>query len=245
MFRTKRQIGVLAFCFLTLIVISLVVGCSGGSSGTGGQAVLGKVLDAGTLNPVPDVSVTVLETGGTSNSGPAGDYEIITSISGDSLEFLLETESFSATVVVSGLPPEVKTVVVDFLIDQPANQASSNLIAVETGTQGGSAGGANSNESGSENENSSGSGSSGSNENESEGASGNENSGTNENVSVGGGNENSGQGSGGENENSGGESVNGNENSGGNSGPGGGDNDNDDDDDNDNDNDNDDNENDD
>ncbi|MCC6219948.1 MAG: carboxypeptidase regulatory-like domain-containing protein [Deltaproteobacteria bacterium] len=117
-------------CIFLAISLFLLSGCAGGGTvGTGGAAFEGTITSAKN-GPLPNISVTIAETGETATTDESGQFSIETSsISGD-VELLVEGEteqgSISETVVVEDVPAEPATISVELEVNE-----NSNLIVVE------------------------------------------------------------------------------------------------------------------
>src|SRR4051812_114520 len=94
-----------------IILFILSPGCGGGTTGTGGTGsdFVGRVLTE-TGGPVSDATITIAETGDSTNSDPAGDFNLQSNVEGTEATLLVETPKSHGEAKVDGLPGVPATV---------------------------------------------------------------------------------------------------------------------------------------
>lgn len=107
-----------------LSLLLLLVGCGGGTTGTGGTGSSdynGRVLtDAG--SPVSGALVTLLESGDSSSTDSNGSFSIPSDIDAPSVTLLVESEANQGQVVVDELPSGPKEVSVEVTINRASRE---------------------------------------------------------------------------------------------------------------------------
>jgi len=100
------QVRVRISLVLTLLAVfttGLLVGCGGGSKGTGGDELYGKVLFSN-AQPAANVEVTTLASGDSATTDENGDFRIEADLPSGDLALGIDTKVFSSTVTIAGVP---------------------------------------------------------------------------------------------------------------------------------------------
>lgn len=119
-----RSIGAIAALFV------LVVGCGGGTGGTGLQDYQGKILTK-SLAPVAGAEVTIVQTGDSAVTDERGEFLIRTELDGGDVGLLIEGSDFSSQVVLPDIPAQATIVVVTLELDEVTKTVSTKDIVVE------------------------------------------------------------------------------------------------------------------
>jgi len=107
---------------LTLLLILILGACGGGTEGTGGVTISGKLQTANS-QPVAGVSVTVEETGDSAVTDQNGDFVIQTDrISNATLAF--EDDKLAARATVNNIPNSATRVDVTCVLDRERNNVT-------------------------------------------------------------------------------------------------------------------------
>lgn len=113
---------ILFFCFVLL-------GCGGGTRGTGGTDFTGKVADQES-NPVVGISVTLLEAQLVSTTDNNGEFKFNAAVSGD-LTFRFNGQAAEGDVVVQGVPAAAKKVELEFEVRTDNRSVSLKKVVSE------------------------------------------------------------------------------------------------------------------
>ena len=122
----RRTLRVLALLFMATL---LLPGCNGGgTSGSGIRTVQGSVyLPDG--SPLPQASVTLLESGDSAPTDEGGRFAIATDFQiGSSFNLEVSHPSARAVVPITNAPLDSPEVTVDITIDPSTNSGQANLI---------------------------------------------------------------------------------------------------------------------
>lgn len=143
--KTSDLIRKIAFAFIPVSLFLLTLGCSGGTSGTGGKEFKGTLtrsvlrsVRTDTATPLVGVTVTLGETGDSDTTDEFGTYSIRSNVTGASVEYFFESETLSTSFTLDDLPSSAATVSVDFGIDESTNQVQPTkieIISSEGGTE--------------------------------------------------------------------------------------------------------------
>ena len=101
-------------------------GCGGSTSGTGGTRIQGLVLNQNQA-AFANATVTLLNTGSTTITDAAGQFQILESVSGD-LQFEFVRGDLTAQATVSGIDPDSVSVEVTFRVDERNNTAEPTEV---------------------------------------------------------------------------------------------------------------------
>ena len=115
--------------FLALFV-ALAIGCGGGTRGSGGQLFDGFVGDVNGKALI-QVNVTVTETGDSAITDENGRFTIKTEDLSGEIEFLLESNSFSGTVVSQSVPSDASKIAVTFVVGDGSRPEIKTEIEVK------------------------------------------------------------------------------------------------------------------
>lgn len=121
------------FCPSILVLVSAVagvLGCGGGSKGTGGQTFDGRVLAVNT-QPIPGVLITVNQSGDSAVSDSTGSFEIYTEPVSGPVSLALSTENFEGSVSLGDVPVGTARVTVTIELDEEAGEARAEGIEIE------------------------------------------------------------------------------------------------------------------
>ena len=115
---------------LALCALVGVLGCGGGSKGTGGQTFDGRVLAVNT-QPIPGVVVTVNQSGESAVSDSTGSFEIYTEPVSGAVSLALSTDNFEGSVSLGDVPVGTARVTVTIELDEEAGEARAEGIEIE------------------------------------------------------------------------------------------------------------------
>lgn len=87
---------------VVLLCAFLLPGCGGGSKGTGGDQLTGRVVNV-QQDPIVGVSVTELSSGENAVTGPDGGFSIRTDLPAGTVAIGVDTGSVSSTVSITGV----------------------------------------------------------------------------------------------------------------------------------------------
>lgn len=119
-----------AILFLCIILLlGFLGGCGGGTQGTGGIAIEGRILKADGTG-LPDTTVTVAQTGDSTTTDPNGSFSLTTSVVGDT-SLLLENSTLSTEVAIGALSTNTASVRVTISVNEDDNSGSVNEIEIE------------------------------------------------------------------------------------------------------------------
>ena len=114
------------------ILCLILIGCGGGTSGTGGITVSGRVAST-TNEPVTDAAVTVVETGQSTNTNSSGTFSLFASTQSN-FNLLVETDDISSALPVTGIDSDVSSVEIDVSVDKENRTASTKKVEVKKKT---------------------------------------------------------------------------------------------------------------
>ena len=121
------------FCLLSTTLLFLVAsggGCSGSTRGTGGITVAGKLITPDSM-VLPEVMVTVLQTGDNARTNEFGDFAIATeSQSSGFIDLLFETDTLGAQTRIEGITSSTGTINATYVVDVPNNSVSPTDIQI-------------------------------------------------------------------------------------------------------------------
>ena len=124
----KRNLIVGAPLAIVLLIISIGIlggGCGGGTRGSGGQLFEGVVFDSESRT-LAGVSITILSTGDSAISAADGSFSIETAGVTERVEFLLESQEFSAQTPARVVPANARRVFVRLVVG-PGNTPSVDV----------------------------------------------------------------------------------------------------------------------
>ena len=126
------------FSVLLVIVLALM-GCGGGSAGTGTESgatvvVQGAVLDQ-SGHPIEDVDVRVVETGSEDTTSQNGEFQILTTSETNNVTLEVSTDSGIGYVTIE-IPAQGGTVSVTLKIDPQLTQIDAQTIEMSAGIVG-------------------------------------------------------------------------------------------------------------
>ena len=108
----------------------MLVGCGGGSSGTGGQFFDGRVLTQA-AQPVAGVEVSIGNTGSAATTDAQGQFSLQTpTLSGD-VEVHLSGQGLNTSAIVPGVTETAERITVTIQVDLNRNQAEVSTVNVE------------------------------------------------------------------------------------------------------------------
>lgn len=107
-----------------------VVGCGGGSSGTGGQQYQGTILSR-TSQPLPGVKVTIAQSGDNTVTDTNGYYSVITDAGSGSVTYIFEAPGIQIQFTLEGVPGNASVVTVNFVLDEQEQSADPTLVDID------------------------------------------------------------------------------------------------------------------
>lgn len=117
----KKVIAVALYYLLALSII-FIVGCGGGSSGTGGDGAVGVRGSIRTTDdkPVPNAKLTILGTQDVATTDSEGKFEIKSTSLDNSLaiQLIVQIESLTSTINLGAIPGDKNTVAVHLIFNQ-------------------------------------------------------------------------------------------------------------------------------
>ena len=124
-----------ASILMLLLGISLVlgialIGCGGGSSGTGGQQYQGTVLSR-TSQPLPGVRITITQSGDSTVTDANGYYSVVTDTSGGSVTYTFEAPGIQIQFTLEGVSANASVVTVNFILDEQEQSADPSFIDID------------------------------------------------------------------------------------------------------------------
>lgn len=118
------------FSILLVIVLALM-GCGGGSAGTGTESAATVVVQGAVFDqsgqPVEDVDVRVVETGNEDTTSQSGEFQILTTPDSDNVTLEVSTSSGTAYVTIE-IPAQGGTVSVTLTIDPQLTQVDAQTV---------------------------------------------------------------------------------------------------------------------
>lgn len=117
---------------LLLVIVLMLMGCGGGSAGTGTGPVVvvqGAVIDQ-TGEPVSDVSIRVVETGGEATTTSNGEFQLTTESEADSVTLEVTSEDGATAYITVEIPEDGGTVEVVLTINPKLNQINAETLEV-------------------------------------------------------------------------------------------------------------------
>ena len=115
--------GMALFCWVVL------AGCGGGSKGTGGDELYGKVLFANS-QPAANVEVTTLASGDSATTDEDGEFRIEADLPVGDVSVGIDTGTFSSTVTIAGVPAEDSTIRCVIELDAQAQAARLTDVTI-------------------------------------------------------------------------------------------------------------------
>ena len=117
------------FRILAVLLCTFLAGCGGGSKGTGGDELYGKVLfrDA---QPAANVEVTTLSSGDSATTDENGDFRIEADLPAGDLPLGIDTKVFSSTVTIAGLPAGESSIRCVIELDSAAQAARVTEVTI-------------------------------------------------------------------------------------------------------------------
>lgn len=115
-----------------LCVLFLIFGsaCSGGSKGTGTQTFEGRVVTSKS-EPAAGVTVTLVDTGDSDVTDDQGFFSIISILLAGDLPVAVDTDQFSSTVIVTGVPEAATRVNVTIQLNEETEEAELDEVSIE------------------------------------------------------------------------------------------------------------------
>jgi len=124
--RTVSRILVMSCVLLTLFA---VIGCGGGTQGTGGIAIEGRILKTdGTA--LANTKVTVAQTGDSTTTDANGDFSLTAKVTGTT-SLLVESDTVSTEVAIGDISAQASTVRVTISVDENENSGTVEEIEIE------------------------------------------------------------------------------------------------------------------
>lgn len=126
---------------LFLLLVSFCFACGGGSRGTGGTSVYGRISSTSTrilknVAELENINVTILETGESDISDSDGNFKINSSQTLSNLITLeFSKNNFLAQTEVANVPVENTEVRVEVEVDQNNNTAELNEVEIKNNEQ--------------------------------------------------------------------------------------------------------------
>jgi hypothetical protein len=112
-----------------IIVLGVLGGCGGGTQGTGGIAIEGRILKTDGTG-LSDTTVTVAQTGDSTTTDQNGSFSLRTSVVGDA-SLLLESTTFSTEVAIGTVSTNTATVRLTISVNEDDNSSSIDEIEFE------------------------------------------------------------------------------------------------------------------
>lgn len=119
-----------AILFLCIILLlGFLGGCGGGTQGTGGIAIEGRLLKTDGTG-LPDTTVTVAQTGDSTTTDLNGSFSLTTTVVGDT-SLLLENSTLSTEVAIGALSTNAASVRVTISVNEDDNSGAVDEIEIE------------------------------------------------------------------------------------------------------------------
>ena len=128
LFKGKRALGYVYM--VGMIVIGVIIGCSGGTRGTGGVDFTGRVVSLNNT-PIADVTVLIPETGDSAVTDAAGEFNLSSDVTPGSVVLNVSTNNFSDDVVVTGVTDKTVRVSVTLKVDEENERVDFDDVTVE------------------------------------------------------------------------------------------------------------------
>ena len=125
---TKSRLAISYTATVLAVAALLGLGCGGSTRGTGGVTIEGRILSA-SQQAVPNVLVTLLQTGEQDISTANGDFVIVSQVTGD-IDLLFEKDALTAQASISSLP-QGASVMATFELDESSNSVSIEEIEID------------------------------------------------------------------------------------------------------------------
>jgi hypothetical protein len=124
-----RANNAIVYTLLIIFFCLALLGCGGGTRGTGGTDFTGKVADQES-RPVVGISVTLLEAQQASTTDNNGEFKFNAAVSGD-LTFRFNGQAAEGDVVVQGVPAAAKKVELEFEVRTDNRSVSLKKVVSE------------------------------------------------------------------------------------------------------------------
>jgi len=113
-----------------ILLISVSIGCGGGSAGTGGQRFDGEIVTRdGT--PVPNATVTLTNTGDSAVSDANGKYSIDTDSLSGTVTIEVALDNSTATTQVNDIPEDASEIEVRIEFDKDREEAKPTKVEIK------------------------------------------------------------------------------------------------------------------
>ncbi|MBX7138472.1 MAG: hypothetical protein K1X83_10860 [Oligoflexia bacterium] len=120
-------------CLLAAAIVifcSVVIGCGGGSKGTGAVDFVGRAVTLSGTG-VSGAQITITSTGDSGTTDADGNFNISSAVEAGDVELLVDTDNFSATTVIPNVPGTAKVVRVTLEVDEENEEVSNRDVQVE------------------------------------------------------------------------------------------------------------------
>ncbi|MBX7137324.1 MAG: hypothetical protein K1X83_05010 [Oligoflexia bacterium] len=115
---------------LLVFLTCLMVSCGGGSKGTGGEVLKGRLLSL-TGEPQAGISVVLPTTGDQDLSNAQGDFLIQTELTEGRIEVLLEGQDFSVIVYIHDVPAGTRRIEITLVLDRHEGDVTPIIQAIK------------------------------------------------------------------------------------------------------------------
>ena len=114
---------------IAVIMLLACSACSGGSRGTGGKDITGKVQNSAS-EPVVGAQVTILESGDSGVTDSNGSFAIVSPVSG-TLTFLVETVDLNTQVALDNVPEGPAEIDLDIEVDEEDDSSEITRVDIK------------------------------------------------------------------------------------------------------------------
>lgn len=104
-----------------------IIGCGGGTTGTGGTNFTGSILDAGGA-PLSSVRVQIAGTDQGATTDSNGNFEFNAEVVQQDIEVVFETGQVTTNLLIQEVPGEASSLIIDVVIDESSGSGENAIV---------------------------------------------------------------------------------------------------------------------